>query len=105
MCAFQVNRIASLFHWHPATVYLVKDHNERAIFSGPSGSFSYAQVDSGSTYEVVGDPSPVNISTTEARPFGAFTSLSTGRGIPPPIHPPLLLLLLLPKRALEKLSL
>ena len=49
-CTFQVNRIASLFRLHPATVYLsnVKKHNETAIFPGPSGSFS-SQVESGST--------------------------------------------------------
>ena len=85
-CTFQVNRIASLFRLHPATVYLsnVKKHNETAIFPGPSGSFS-SQVESGSTYEVVGDPSPGSIQTG-AHPFGAFTTLSTG--IPtPPIYP------------------
>ena len=43
-------------------------------------------MESGSTYEVVGDPSPGSIQTG-ARPFGAFTTLSTGIP-PPPIHPP-----------------
>lgn len=87
-CTFQVNRIVSLFRLHPATVYLsnVKEHNEMAIFPGPSGSFSSSQVESGSTYEVVGDPSPGSIQTG-AHPFGAFTTLSTGIP-PPPIHPP-----------------